>query len=345
MKAIGFYQGLAVEDDNSFVDFEKPIPQVAGHDVLVKVTGLSINPVDIKIREGVTERLDQPKVIGYDAVGIIEAIGDQVQKFQTGDRIYYAGSTKRDGSHQEYQLVDERIAAIAPKTLSDAEAAALPLTALVSYELLFEKFNVIPAANANQDKSILVINGAGGVGSIFNQLAKWAGLTVLATGSKADFDWLKRIGVDFPIDYRQDLSTSLATIGQQKVDYIAVLFDITYYFDQLIDLIKPLGHIGTIVGINKHIDMEKLKNLSVSFDWDYMFTKTDHNIELASQGEALKIVANLIDSGKLQSTVAEVIDDGINARNIKRATQLVETGKAKGKVVVTGKFNGLPDAK
>lgn len=339
MKAIGFFEGKNIEDEESFIDIEIDKPVASGHDVLVQVKAVSINPVDVKIRQS-TLKQNSPKIIGYDAVGIVVGVGEEATKFNLGDRIYYAGSTKRAGSHQEFQLVDERIAALAPKSLSDVEAAALPLTSLVSFELLFEKFGVIPKKDQNIGKDILVINGAGGVGSIFNQLAKWSGLEVSATADPSSFDWLKKNGVDHPIDFHNNLREELLKYDKKGVDYIAVLFDITMYFDQLVEIINPLGHIGTIVGIKDKVDIDKLKNLSVSFDWDYMFTKTDYQVKLESQGEALQLISNLVDSGDLNNTVGKIFDDGINATNIKEATKLVETGKARGKVIVTGSFNG-----
>lgn len=263
-----------------------------------------------------------------------------MQKFSVGDRVFYAGTTTRAGSNQEYQLVDERIAALAPKNLSDGEAAALPLTSLTAYELLFEKFGLIPEENANRGKKILVINGAGGVGSIFNQLAHWAGLEVYATASPKNFEWLKKTGVDYSIDYHQDLSKSFRELGIDQVEYVAVLFDITRYFDQIKHLVRPFGHVGTIVGIKEPLDIGVWKNQSISFDWEYMFAKTDYNYEVETQGEALAHIAALANEGIIRSTLSKVYSDGINAKNLKQATKDVETGHMLGKVVVSGPFNG-----
>ncbi len=191
MKVVGFYEGLPIDDPKSFIDEKEQIPVPSSRDLLVKVNAVSVNPVDTKLRQdnGIRNAL---RILGFDGVGKVVAVGDEVQKFSVGDRVFYAGTTTRAGSNQEYQLVDERIVALAPKNLSDEEAAALPLTSLTAYELLFEKFGLTPEENANRGKKILVINGSGGVGSILNQLAHWAGLEVYATASPKNFEWLKK---------------------------------------------------------------------------------------------------------------------------------------------------------
>ena len=214
------------------------------------------------------------------------------------------------------------------------------MTSLTAYELLFEKFGLTPEENANRGKKILVINGSGGVGSILNQLAHWAGLEVYATASPKNFEWLKKTGVDYPIDYHHDLSKSFRELGIDQVEYVAVLFDITRYFDQIKHLVRPFGHVGTIVGIKEPLDIGVWKNQSISFDWEYMFAKTDYNYEIETQGEALAHIAALANEGIIRSTLSKVYSDGINAKNLKQATKDVETGHMLGKVVVSGPFNG-----
>ncbi|MGM0237576.1 zinc-binding alcohol dehydrogenase family protein [Enterococcus sp. AZ103] len=339
MHAVGFFEGLPIDDPQSFIDEKKGIPEPNPTDVLVKVKAVSINPVDTKLRQDAAKN-NALKVLGFDGVGEVVAKGSQATKFKVGDRIFYAGTTTRAGSNQEFQLVDEKIAALAPKHLSDEEAAALPLTSLTAFELLFEKFGLIPKENANQGKKILVVNGAGGVGSILNQLAKWAGLEVFATASPKNFEWLESVGVDHPIDYHEDLKQSLHDLGTHEVDYIAVLFDITRYLDQIKYLIKPFGHVGTIVGVHEPLDLSAWKNLSVSFDWEYMFAKTDHDYLIETQGEILALIADLAEKGVLKTTLSKVYSDGINAKNLKLATKDVEAGHMLGKVVVSGEFNG-----
>lgn len=338
MKVVGFFEGLPIDEPQSFIDEREIVPTPGPQDVLVKVKAVSVNPVDTKLRQ-TTRKRNALRILGFDAVGEVVAIGKEVKKFKEGDRVFYAGTTTRAGSNQEYQVVDERIVALAPKKLSDEEAAALPLTALTAYELLFEKFGLIPEKDANKGKSILVVNGAGGVGSVLNQLAHWAGLEIFATASPKNFEWLKKIGVDHPIDYHDDLGHSFRELGVEQVNYIAVLFDITRYMDQIKHLIKPFGHVGTIVGINEALDLTAWKNLSVSFDWEYMFAKTDHDYMIETQGEALAKIAELADQGLLASTVSKVYSDGINANSLKQATKDVETGHMLGKVVISGPFN------
>lgn len=341
MKAIGFFEGLPIDDPKSFLDEKEVIPTASPKDLLIKVKAVSINPVDTKLRQ-TARRSNALKVIGYDATGEVVAVGNEVENFKVGDRVFYAGTTTRAGSNQEFQLVDERIVALAPESLSDEEAAALPLTSLTAYELLFEKFGLIPEENANKGKRILVINGAGGVGSVLNQLAHWAGLEVFATASPKNFDWLKKSGVDHPLDYHQDLKAALREAGVHQFEYVAVLFDITRYFDQLKTIVKPFGHVGTIVGIKEPLDVAVWKNLSVSLDWEYMFAKTDHDYMIETQGQALKKIAQLADEKKLRTTLNKVYSDGINAENLKKATKDVESGHMLGKVVISGPFNGEP---
>lgn len=320
MHAVGFFEGLPINEERSFIDEKKIVPNLESRDVLVKVKAVSVNPIDTKLRKDSIKR-NALRVLGFDAVGEVVDTGKEVEKFKIGDRVFYAGTTTRAGSNQEYQAVDERIVALAPKKLSDEGAAALPLTSLTAYELLFEKFGLIPEEGANKGKKILVINGAGGVGSVLNQLAHWAGLEIYATASPENFEWLEKLGVDHP------------------VDYIAVLFDITHYLGQIKHMINPFGHVGTIVGIHDALDISDWKNLSVSFDWEYMFAKTDYNYQIETQGQALKVIARLADEGQLTTTLSKVYSDGINAVNLKKATKDVETGHMLGKVVISGPFN------
>lgn len=335
MHAVGFFEGLPINEERSFIDEKKIVPNLESRDVLVKVKAVSVNPIDTKLRKDSIKR-NALRVLGFDAVGEVVDTGKEVEKFKIGDRVFYAGTTTRAGSNQEYQAVDERIVALAPKKLSDEGAAALPLTSLTAYELLFEKFGLIPEEGANKGKKILVINGAGGVGSVLNQLAHWAGLEIYATASPENFEWLEKLGVDHPIDYHDDLKDEL---GVKKVDYIAVLFDITHYLGQIKHMINPFGHVGTIVGIHDALDISDWKNLSVSFDWEYMFAKTDYNYQIETQGQALKVIARLADEGQLTTTLSKVYSDGINAVNLKKATKDVETGHMLGKVVISGPFN------
>lgn len=339
MKAIGAKTALDITDEQSLVDLSLDKPTPTGRQVLVAVKAVSVNPVDTKLRTTVTAET-APKILGYDAVGTVAEIGPDVEKFKVGDRLYYAGSTQVAGSDEEFQLVDERLASTAPKSLSDAEAAAMPLTTLTAYELLFEKMHFVPKGNQNQNKTLLIINGSGGVGSVLSQLAHWAGLTVLATSSPANFDWLKRHGVDHPLDYHDDLLEQIHYLGYQQLDAIAILYAPEAYFEVASDLVKPFGHIGSIVGSTVDLPLYLIKNKAASFDWEYMFAKSDANYRVHTQGKILQLASRLLDQGVLESTLTTNIDTGINAANLRKAHQLVEAGHTLGKLVVSGPFNG-----
>lgn len=336
MHAIGFFEGLPIDDPKSLIDMVEEVPRALGKDLLVKIKAISINPVDTKIRQS-SRKSNALKVLGYDAVGSIVDVGDDVANFKVGDTVFYAGTRTRHGSNQEYQLVDERIVAIKPQKLSIAEAASLPLTALTAYELLFDKFNLIPEKDSAIGKKILVINGAGGVGSILNQLAKWIGLEVVSTASNKNFEWLTKVGVDYPIDYHSDIKAQLRDIGITTFDYIAVLYDITKYFDTIKTMVNPFGHVGTIVGIHESLDLSDWKDKAVSFDWEYVFAKTDFGYKIETQGEALATISTLADQGILVPTLSKVYD-GINVDNLRKATKDVEEGHMLGKVVISGEF-------
>ena len=206
MKAIGFKKHLKIDDPESLIDFDMEKPTAKGHDLLVKVNAVSVNPVDVGVRKSGHMVLKTPKVIGWDACGVVEEVGSKVRLFKQGDRVFYAGSFIRSGSDSEYQLVDERIVGHAPKTLKDNEAAAMPLISLTAYEALFEQMGLTWNQENNQSKTILIINGAGGVGSVATQLAHLAGLTVIATASRPDsIKWTQDHGTDYVVNHREDL--------------------------------------------------------------------------------------------------------------------------------------------
>ncbi|WP_242589961.1 zinc-binding alcohol dehydrogenase family protein [Enterococcus sp. DIV0660C] len=336
MKKIGFYQGLPIEEKASFIEITDAVPVATGHDLLVEVDAISVNPVDTKFRQNAAKK-DQLTVLGFDAVGRIVAVGERVEKFQIGERVFYAGSSKRPGSNQEFQLVDERIVAKAPASLSDEEVAALPLTSLTAFELLFEKFQLTSQAKANIGKKLLVINGGGGVGSILTQLAKWSGLEIFATASVKNFEWLHNNGVDHPLDYHEDLKKQLISLGTDRVDYVAVLYDVVPYFQQLLEIVQPGGRVGTIVGINQPLPIGEWKNHSISFDWEYMFAKTDFDYKIETQGAILAKITTLVEQKEVHSHLGKVYQ-GISVTHLKQATKDVEEGHVQGKVVLTGGF-------
>lgn len=337
MKAIG------ATEDQQLVDLVVTKPSASSNQILVQVSSVSVNPVDTKLKEGVTAQT-APKILGYDAVGTVVETGKEVTKFKVGDRVYYAGSTQVPGANAQYQLVDERLASLAPRTLTDAQTAAMPLTTLTAYELLFEKLQFVGKANQNQKKTLLIINGAGGVGSIMAQLAHWAGITVLATSSPQNFDWLKQNQVDYPLDYHDDLLAQIHDLGYQSVDAVAILYAPETYFDLAAELVTPFGHIGSIVGSLAELPLYKIKNKAASFDWEYMFAKSDADYHVNTQGKILQLVARLLDQGVLTSTLTQTMTAGINAASLTEAHAAVSSGKVHGKLVLTGDFNAAVES-
>lgn len=335
MKAIGFKQSLPISEANSFIEFEIARPEPKGYDLLVKVVANSINPVDFKIRQSAAKgkTLGSPKIIGWDAVGRVEAVGEKASRFQVGDEVFYAGDITRTGSNAEYQLVDERIVGFRPKNISVAEAAAIPLTALTAYEALFDRIRVDP--KRDKRKSILILAGAGGVGSIAIQLAKKVGgLTVIATASRPETqDWCKEMGADFVVNHHH-LKEELEKIGHAQVNYVVDFYDIDTYWDAVIEIIKPQGHILTISDSGSKLNMKRLKGKSVSFSWELMFTRSMHQTEdIARQHEILNHVSDLLNNGTIKSTLTTTLE-GFTVENFKKAHQLQESGKSIGKTVI-----------
>lgn len=336
-QAIGASEGLPITDVNALKYVELPLVQPEGHDVLVKIKAVSVNPVDVKLRSTLPKG-DKVHIYGYDAVGEIVAVGDAVTKFKVGEQVYYAGVMKRAGSDAEYQLVDEAVVALKPATLTDAQAAAMPLTTLTAFELMFEKMGLKPVADAHDGETLLVINGAGGVGSVMIQLGKWLGMTVIATASRPEtVAWVEQMGADFVVNHREDYVTAVNELGFEFVDYIAILHSTERHFPSAAKLIAPFGHIGAIVEASEPLPMSLIKNKSASFDWEFMFAKGNYDYQLTSQGEYLSEIARLLDDGVLVSTVAKEFD-GISLTNLRAAHALVEADQMIGKVVINGPF-------
>ena len=334
MKAIGFRTSLPISDTDSFIEFEAPKPIPAGRDLLVKVAAVSVNPVDTKIRQNSARDtvLDTPKIIGWDAVGTVEAVGDEVSLFSAGDQVYYAGDITRAGSNAEYQLVDERITGKKPKSLSIAEAAAMPLTSLTAWEILFDRIRI---SEKDKNKTILIIGGAGGVGSIAIQIAKKvAGLTVIATASRPEtIEWCKQHGADHVVNHK-DLVNEIRKINMAHVDFILDLVDTNFYWDAMVELTKPQGHIASITGSATPVALNKLKSKSVSFSWELMYTRSSFQTEdMVEQHYILNKVAALLDDGVLKTTLKETLT-GLSAVNFKKAHQQLEEGTTIGKVVI-----------
>ncbi|MEM9848102.1 MAG: zinc-binding alcohol dehydrogenase family protein, partial [Bacteroidota bacterium] len=293
------------------------------------------NPVDFKIRQTAAkdELLDTPKIIGWDAVGTVAAVGENVSRFKVGDEVFYAGDLLRSGSNAEYQLVDERIVGFSPKNVSIAEAAAMPLTSLTAYEALFDRIRIDP--EKDKGKAILILAGAGGVGSITIQLAKKvANLTVIATASRSDTEeWCKEMGADFVVNHHK-LQEELVKIEHAHVDYVLDFYDIDTYWDTIVEIIKPQGHILSISDSGANLNMSQLKGKSVSFSWELMFTRSMHQTaDIARQHEILNHVSKLLDDGTIKSTLTNTLE-GFTVENFKEAHRMQESGKAIGKTVI-----------
>lgn len=332
MKAIGYQENLPIENENSLVDIELPNPEVNGHDLLVEVKAISVNPVDYKIRQWRKPEEGQWKVIGWDAAGIVKAVGDAVTLFKPGDEVWYAGDLMRPGSNAQFQLVDERIAGHKPKSLSFGEAAALPLTTLTAWELLFDRMEV----DKNQaEKSILVIGAAGGVGSIMVQLLKQlTQLTVIGTASReATTSWLKTLGVDKVINHRNKLSEEFEKHQLSEVDYIVSLNATEQHIDEIVKIIKPQGKFGFIDDPGT-LNVMPFKMKAVSTHIEMMFTRSMFKTpDMIEQHHILNKTAKLIDEGIIKTTLGEHFGK-INAENLKKAHALLESQKAKGKIVL-----------
>jgi zinc-binding alcohol dehydrogenase family protein len=335
MKAIGYYQPLPIDNPESLQDIELPAPVAGARDLLVRVKAVSVNPVDTKVRKNAAPEAGQAKVLGWDAVGTVEAIGAGVKNFKVGDRVYYAGSIIRPGANAELHAVDERIAAIAPKSLDDAQAAALPLTTITAYELLFDRLQV--PKDGGEGQTLLITGGAGGVGSILIQLARQlTRLRIIATASRAETrEWCLALGAHTVIDHSKPLAAELKAAGIGEVDMVASLTQTEQHYAQIIESLKPQGQIAVIDDM-KHLDAMPLKTKCLSLHWEMMFARSRFETpDMAEQGKLLAEVAALVDAGRIRTT-ANASFGTINAANLQRAHALIESGKAQGKVVLAG---------
>ena len=337
MKAVALTRYLPIDDPASLVDVELPKPTAGAHDLLVRVEAISVNPVDTKLRSPKPQVEAKPKVLGYDAAGVVEAIGDSVTGFRPGDRVYYAGDVTRPGSNAEYQLVDARLVGHAPQSIGLADAAALPLTTITAWELLFQRMPY-DSEHGGADKSLLIIGGAGGVGSIAIQLARRAGFTVIATASRTEtIDWCRSLGAQHVINHREPLAPQLAALGFAQVDAALDLADTDRYWDTLGELLAPQGHLGLIVeprGALKIGDPYKAKCIGIH--WEMMFARPRFKTaDQAEQGRILERVAGLIDAGELRGTCTETLVP-INAANLREVHRRLESGSTIGKLVLAG---------
>jgi len=336
MKAIAYRKSLPILDADALLDIELPAPQAMGRDLLVEVKAISVNPVDVKIRANVPPADGAAKVIGWDAAGIVKAVGPDVTLFQPGDEVWYAGDLTRPGTNSELHLVDERIVGHKPRTLDFAQAAALPLTAITAWELLFERLQV-SRDKGETGKSLLVVGAAGGVGSILVQLARQlTGLTVIGTASRADTAaWVTELGAHHVIDHSKPLNEEITRLGLPPVTYVAGLNQTDHHWPAIAELVAPQGKVA-LIDDPAAIDVRVLKRKSVSLHWEFMFTRSMFQTDdMAQQHQLLDDVARLVDAGVLKTTLAERFGT-INAANLKRAHALIESNRAKGKIVLVG---------
>ena len=334
MKAVALESYLPIDDPKAFLDVDLPAPSAAGRDLLVAVKAVSVNPVDTKVRRSQPDTVENPpRVLGWDASGIVEAIGPDVTLFKPGDEVYYAGDITRSGSNAEFQLVDERIVGLMPRSLGFAEAAALPLTTITAYEAFFDRLG-IDRDGADTGQSVFIIGAGGRVGSIAIQLAKAAGLAVIATASRPETEsWVKEIGADHVVNHRQPMVEQVRALGFHHVDHIAIFNDMRHW-DASVELIRPQGGTVSIDNVDVPMPMGGMKTKSVSLHWEFMFTRAMHQTpDMTEQHRLLTYVANEIDAGRIRTTLSEVLTP-INATNIRAVHALIETGKAKGKIVV-----------
>jgi zinc-binding alcohol dehydrogenase family protein len=334
MKAITFTQhALPIENPQSLQDTDIPVPTPGPRDLLVEVRAVSVNPVDTKVRAGTFTK--EPKILGWDAAGIVRDVGSDVTLFQPGDEVFYAGSIARTGSYSEFHLVDERIVGHKPRSLSAADAAALPLTSITAWELLFDRLGV--AESSGEGNCLLITGAAGGVGSMLVQLARQlTRLTVIGTASRQETaDWVRQLGAHHVIDHGQPLLAQLQALGIYEVGYVASLTHTEQHFAQLIEVLRPQGRLG-VIDDPESLDVMPLKRKSLSLHWELMFTRSLYETQdMINQHHLLNRISDLIDQGILKTTVGEHFG-AINAANMRRAHALVESGKARGKLVLEG---------
>lgn len=336
MKAIAYYSCLPITDPESLQDIELPEPIAGPRDLLVEVKAISVNPVDTKIRQNVAPENAAAKVLGWDVAGIVKAVGHDVTLFRPGDKVFYAGSLVRQGGNSQLHTVDERIVGHMPKSLGFAEAAALPLTAITAWELLFERLQV-RQGQVDEGQSLLIVGAAGGVGSILTQLAsQLTALKVIGTASRPETQaWAKELGADVVIDHSQPLAAALKQAGHPQVTHVASLTQTEHHLDQLVEALAPQGKLA-LIDDPKTLDITKLKRKSLSLHWEFMFTRSLFETpDMIEQHKLLNRVAELIDAGTLKTTLGEHFGS-INAANLRRAHQLLESAKAKGKIVLEG---------
>jgi zinc-binding alcohol dehydrogenase family protein len=336
MKAVAYRNAGPIEREDALQDITLAKPQASGRDLLVKVHAVSVNPVDAKLRVRRAPEAGAWGILGFDAAGVVESVGPEVQRFKAGDSVFYAGSITRPGTNSEYHLVDERIVGGKPATLSDAEAAALPLTAITAWEMLFDRLDVI-RPTAQGGKTILVVGGAGGVGSITIQLLRaLTDLTVIATASRPETQaWVRECGAHHVIDHRQPLAPQVQALGLGAPGFVFSTTQTDRHYADIVELIAPQGRFG-LIDDPAELSALPLKGKAVSLHWELMFTRSMFGTpDMDRQGQLLNEVAALVDAGRIRSTATEVAGK-IDAATLRRVHAQIERGSARGKIVLEG---------
>ena len=336
MKAVAYKTPGPIDRTDALQDITLEKPEATGCDLLVKIAAVSVNPVDTKVRGKVAPEGDEWRVLGFDAVGAVEAVGPEVQNFKPGDAVFYAGSIARPGTNSEYHLVDERIVGRKPTTLSNAEAAALPLTAITAWEMLFDRLDV-KRPTPQGGNLILVIGGAGGVGSITIQLLRaLTELTVIATASRPETqDWVRECGAHHVIDHRQSIAPQVEALGLGAPGFVFSITQTDKHLADIVELIAPQGRFG-LIDDPQALDVMPLKRKAVSLHWEFMFTRSLFETpDMVEQGKLLNEVAALVDAGRIRSTATEVAGK-IDAATLRAVHARIESGSARGKIVLEG---------
>jgi NADPH2:quinone reductase len=336
MKAIGLTRYLPIQNPESLLDVELPMPGPEARDLLIRVEAISVNPVDTKIRAPKDKLEPAPRVLGWDAAGVVESVGSEATLFKPGDAVYYAGEIGRPGCNSQFQVVDERLAGRKPQALSYAQAAALPLTTITAYEALFDRLG-IDADGRDRGKSLLIIGAAGGVGSIALQLARLAGLSVIGSvGRDETRRWTASLGLELMVDHSQPLQGQLAALGHPEVDYVLNLNNTDRYWQVTAEVLRPQGKVCTIVENTGALDQSLYKSKSLTHTWEFMFTRAMFKTaDMAEQGQILNRVAGWLDQNALKPTLAETLSP-IDAANLRRAHARLESGATIGKLALSG---------
>ncbi|ABD07027.1 Alcohol dehydrogenase superfamily, zinc-containing [Rhodopseudomonas palustris HaA2] len=336
MKAVGYAKSLPIDDADALIDVDVARPEPGPRDLRVAVKAISVNPVDFKVRKRAAPPAGQIKILGYDAAGVVESVGSEVTLFRPGDEVFYAGSIGRQGTNAELHLVDERIVGRKPTTLSFAQAAALPLTSITAWELLFDRLGVRPG-KAHDPRTLLITGGAGGVGSILIQLARrLTALTVVATASRPQTQaWCRELGADAVIDHSRAMQPQIDALKLPPVALIASLTNTDQHFPALVEILAPQGKVA-LIDDPATLNPMLLKPKSASLHWEAMFARSTYTTpDMIAQHDLLNEVADLIDAGVLRTTLDQTFGT-INAANLRRAHALLESGKSVGKIVLEG---------